>query len=133
MHAETFYRTLLVGLCSIFFAVWPYHNGSQVLAFKATDGVVQRLVHGCGDPLGDQAVEVNGATQQLKDTGVTLKREERLWEEEACKKTMYGATLILPGGPYLHVSLFEECLVAVRWRVRNNHAIVFTLCPKAFV
>lgn len=35
--------------------------------------MVQRLVHGCGDPLGDQAVQVDGATQQLPDTGATLK------------------------------------------------------------
>lgn len=34
--------------------------------------MIQRLVHGCGDPLGDQAVQVNRATQQLQDTGATL-------------------------------------------------------------
>lgn len=49
------------------------------------------------------------------------------------QKTMDEATSIPLGGPYLHVSLFEECLVAVRRRVRNNHAIVFTLRPEAFV
>lgn len=34
---------------------------------------------------------------------------------------------------YLYVSLFEQRLVAVRRRVRNDHAVVFTLCSEAFV
>lgn len=58
--------------------VWGfYHNRCQVLAFKATDGVVQRFVHGCGDPLGDQAVQVDGATQQLQDRNNT--NESLVW------------------------------------------------------
>lgn len=44
-----------------------YHDGGEVLTLKAADGVVQRLVHCCRDPLGDQAVQVDGATKQLQD------------------------------------------------------------------
>ncbi len=41
--------------------VWPYHDGSEVLALKAADGMVQGLVHRCRDPLGDQTVQINRA------------------------------------------------------------------------
>lgn len=34
---------------------------------------------------------------------------------------------------YLHMSLLEQCLIAVRRRVRNNHAIVLTLRSEAFI
>lgn len=54
-------------------SVWTsYHYRREVLALEATDGVVQRLVHGCRDPLGDQTVQVDGATQQLQDGAVTV-------------------------------------------------------------
>lgn len=49
--------------------VYAYHYGSEILALKAADGLVQRFVHGCRDPLGDQTVQVNRAPQQLEDRG----------------------------------------------------------------
>lgn len=51
-----------------------YHDGGEVFALKAADGVVQRLVHRCRNPLGDQAVQVNGATKKLQHTrGIACK------------------------------------------------------------
>jgi len=43
----------------------PHHDGGEVLALEAADGLVQGLVHGGRDPLGDQTVQVDGAAQQL--------------------------------------------------------------------
>lgn len=34
---------------------------------------------------------------------------------------------------YLHMSLFEQRLVAVGWRVRDDHAVILTLSPKTFI
>lgn len=56
----------VTGVCS-------YHYGSEVLTLKAADGMVQRLVHRRRDPLGDQTVQVDGATEQLEDTGGPVK------------------------------------------------------------
>ena len=49
----------------LFPAEIPHHDGGEVLALEAADGLVQGLVHCRRDPLGDQAVQVDGATQQL--------------------------------------------------------------------
>lgn len=39
---------LMVCCLAVFvIGVQSYHNGSEVLALEATDGVVQRLVHRC--------------------------------------------------------------------------------------
>ena len=43
-----------------------HHDGGEVLALEAADGLVQGLVHGGGDPLGDEPVQVDGAAQQLQ-------------------------------------------------------------------
>lgn len=29
--------------------------------------------------------------------------------------------------------LFQQCLIAVRWRIRDNHTIVLTFCPEALI
>jgi hypothetical protein len=35
--------------------------------------------------------------------------------------------------PYLDMSLLQQCLVAVGWRVRYDHPIVLTLSSKTFI
>ena len=46
-----------------------HHDGGEVLALEAVDGELQGLVERGGHPLGDQAVQVDGAAQQLRDRG----------------------------------------------------------------
>ena len=42
-----------------------HHDGGEVLALEAVDGELQGLVERRGHPLGEQAVQVDGAAQQL--------------------------------------------------------------------
>lgn len=75
---------------------WSYHDGGEVFALKATDGVVQRLVHRCRNPLGDQAVQVNGATKKLRHTrGI------------ACKCNNYGAKFGLRNDVKFTIAMFQ--------------------------
>lgn len=42
-----------------------HHDGSEVLALEAVDGQLQRLVERRRNPLSDEAVEVDGAAEEL--------------------------------------------------------------------
>lgn len=64
------------------FCYCSHHYGGEVFTLKATDGVVQRLVHGCRNPLSDQAVEVDGATEELQNAQAKKSLESRDVEDD---------------------------------------------------
>ena len=45
--------------------MFTHNDTSDVPNFKAWDGHIQRFLQSCVDTLGDQAIKVNGPTQQL--------------------------------------------------------------------
>lgn len=114
-----------------------YHYRCEVFTLKAADCMVQGFVHGCWDPLGDQSVQVNGTTQELwthKHTTHTLLFTYIIFIHNVLRLKYCGSsTPVCDWSLYLHMSLLQQCLIAVRGGIRDNHSIVLTFCSKTLV
>lgn len=52
--------------------VLAYHYGGEVLALEAIDGQLHGFVERRGNPLSDEAVQIDGASQELRRERRTL-------------------------------------------------------------